>query len=341
MIAAVLTELPAAVLELTDLPEPEPRPGEVLVNVSACGICGTDLHVMAGESYRPDLPFVLGHEFAGTVTAAAGPDGGELVGQRVVPTLFVGCGACPPCQAGDERLCEAGAQIVGVLGYCGGFAGYVTLPAHQVVQLPPTVPDEVAASLVDSGATARNAVRCALAASPYGEPRHLVLGAGPVGLLAAELLAVAGEPVVVVETNPTRRAVLDERRLANFGSVRELGGSFTTVLDCAAAPDLVAPSLELLRPHGLYLAVGYSKVPELDLSLVARRELEIRGTRSGKRTDLEAILGMVGNGTVAPPPIATWPLTRINEAFAALRTGAVAGKAVIIVRAHQMDQAHN
>ena len=179
MIAAVLNELPATTLELTDLATPGPSPGGVLVAVSACGVCGTDLHVMAGESYRPTLPFVLGHEFAGTVTAVAGPGESDLLGRRVVPTLFVGCGACPPCHAGDERLCEAGAQIVGVLGYYGGFAGYVALGADQLVELPATVPDEVGASLVDSGATAHNAVRSALAASPYGQARHLVLGGGP------------------------------------------------------------------------------------------------------------------------------------------------------------------
>jgi D-arabinose 1-dehydrogenase-like Zn-dependent alcohol dehydrogenase len=203
MLAAVLKELPATSLELTELPEPELRPGEVAVRVSACGICGTDLHLMAGESYRPSLPFVLGHEFAGTVSAVGGQAWAERLGQRVVPTLFVGCGSCAACQAGDERLCEAGAQVVGVLGCFGGFAGYVRIAGNQLVELPATISDEVAASLVDSGATAHNAVRSALAASPYGQPRHLVLGGGPVGLLAAELLALAGEGVVVVEIEVT------------------------------------------------------------------------------------------------------------------------------------------
>jgi len=124
MIAAVLTELPATTLQVVDLPEPLVGPGQVLVRVHACGICGTDLHVMAGESYRPGLPFVLGHEFVGTVVAAPG-DAGDWLGRRVVPTLFMGCGSCPPCLAGDERLCELGARVIGVLGHSGGFAAYV------------------------------------------------------------------------------------------------------------------------------------------------------------------------------------------------------------------------
>jgi alcohol dehydrogenase, propanol-preferring len=341
MLAAVLKELPAASLELTELPVPEPRPAEVAVRVSACGICGTDIHVMAGESYRPSLPFVLGHEFAGTVTAAGGQVGAEQLGRRVVPTLFVGCGSCPPCKAGDERLCEAGARVVGVLGDFGGFADYVVIGADQLIELPAAVSDEVAASLVDSGATAHNAVRSALAASPYGQARHLVLGGGPVGLLAAELLGLAGDPSVVVERDPARRSVLAQRGLIAASSLSDLDGSFTTVLDCAASPDLVARSLELLRPHGLYLAVGYSKVPEFDFAIVARRELDIRGVRSGRRADLESVIALVASGKLAPPPITTWPLAKINDALSALRGGTVAGKAVILAGPGQTGQAHD
>jgi threonine dehydrogenase-like Zn-dependent dehydrogenase len=175
-------------------------------------------------------------------------------------------------------------------------------------------------------------VRAALAASPYGEARHLVIGGGPVGLLAGELLALAGHPVVVVEPNPRRRSLLAERGLANQASVGQVVGPFTTVVDCAASPDVVAPALELLRPHGLYVAVGYSKVPELDLSVVARRELVIKGVRSGTRADLELVLHLVARGQLAPPPITTWGLAEVNDALSALRQGSVAGKAVVVVR---------
>ena len=131
---------------------------------------------------------------------------------------------------------------------------------------------------------------------------------------------------MVVETNPTRRVVLAERMLVAAQSVTELDGSFTTVLDCAGSPGLMGASLERLRPHGLYLAVGYSKVPELDLSLVARRELQIRGIRSGRRADLEDVLALVGRGQLAPPPITTWPLARINDAARVTARGRGSGQ---------------
>ena len=330
MIAALLTKLPATNLEFAEFDEPVPGPGEVLVQVAACGICGTDLHVMAGQSYRPDLPFVLGHELVGTVVSAADSAGGRWLGRRVVPTLFTGCGGCGPCRSGNERLCEHGALVVGVVGRPGGFAGQVVLRADQLVEVPTAISDAVAASLVDAGATARNAVRSALALAHHGEARYLVIGGGPVGLLVSELLLSSGKEVVVVESNPLRRSLLAERQLVVAPSLSEADGSFTTVIDCAGSPELVQVALGLLRSRGLYLVVGYSTVPELDLSLVARRELVLRGVRSGSRADLEDVIRLVSSGKVAPPPVTTWPLRCINEALLALREGQVEGKAVVL-----------
>lgn len=329
MIAAVLNQLPTTSLEFAELPDPMAGAGEVVVRVTACGICGTDLHVMAGKSYRPSVPFVLGHEFVGVVSSA-GVGAEHWVGRRVVPALFIGCGSCPQCNAGDERLCEFDAQVIGVLGHPGGFASYVRMEASHLIEVPAEVVDTVAASLVDAGATAHNAVRVALEASAYGEARHLVLGGGPLGLLAAELLLNAGDPVVVVELNPQRRAMLAERSVPHAASLGDVAGRFTTVVDCAGSPEPVAGALQLLRPRGRYLVVGYSVVPELDLSAVSRRELELRGIRSGRRSDLERVLGLVARGELLPPTITTWPLVQVNDALSALRQGAVAGKAVVV-----------
>src|SRR6202012_2959541 len=116
MKAAVLRELPAERLHVSEVPEPERPLGSVEVAVSACGVCGTDLHIMGGTSYRPDLPFVLGPEPVGTLIGLSpGPDP-ALTGRRVAAAIFVGCGRCAACRAGDERLCEHGARVTGVLG---------------------------------------------------------------------------------------------------------------------------------------------------------------------------------------------------------------------------------
>ena len=151
------------------------------------------------------------------------------------------------------------------------------------------------------------------------------------GLLVSELLVSTGQVVTVVEANALRRSVLAERGMTTVPSLAAADGSFTTVIDCAGSSELVVDALATLRPHGLYLVVGYSTVPGLDLSLVARRELVLKGVRSGTRGDLEDVLAAVARGEVTPPPVTTWLLAEINEALCALREGRVAGKAVVVV----------
>lgn len=330
MRAALLTEIPAVTLRLDDLsPAPLGR-GDVRVAVSACGICGTDLHVMAGESYQPELPFVLGHECVGNVVEVGDRTHAQWLGQRVVPTLFAGCRQCVPCRVGDERLCERGASILGVLGRHGGFADLVTIPAAHLVAVPEMVGDEVAAGLVDAGTTARNAVRVAVSEYPYNRVRTLIIGGGPIGLLAAGLLRLAAVETVVVEANVARRELLAGRSFSVVSEVDSLNAEFSVVIDCAGDPALVRAGLELLRPRGRYICVGYGEVPNLDLSVVAHRELSIHGIRSGSRRDLEEVLALVAEGALCPPPVETWPLVEVNDALKALRCGRVAGKAVVV-----------
>jgi 2-desacetyl-2-hydroxyethyl bacteriochlorophyllide A dehydrogenase len=328
MMAAVLTSIPSRQLKLIDLGSPRPGQGEALLAVRACGICGTDLHIMAGESYRPELPFVLGHEFMGTVLEGPATDR-DWIGARVVPTLFSGCGLCEACRDGDERLCFSGPTIVGVLGRPGGFAGQAVVPFRHLVRVPEALSDEVAAALVDAGPTACNAARLAMEACSYGEPLHLVLGGGPVGLLVSEVLRAKGQPAVVVEPNQARRGELMARGFMTQTTLPSPPDKFTSVIDCVGAPNQFAHALELLRPRGRYLCVGYSAVPDIDLAHLSHYELEIKGVRSGARADLKAVLSMVQEGAVKPPPVATWPLEEVNAAFSALRDGQVVGKAVI------------
>src|SRR5258708_29986194 len=202
MRAALLAEIPAQTLAVRDVRDPVLGPGSVVVSVGACGICGPALHIMHGESYRPDLPFVLGHEPVGRVVAAAPDVDQNLIGQRIAPTLFVGCGRCTPCLAGDERLCEEGASVTGVLARPGGFAERMTLLASQLVSVPEALSAPAAAAMVDAGTTAYNAVRTAAAIAPAGRPR--LIGAGPVGLLVAAGLRAPGLAPIVVEPSPPR-----------------------------------------------------------------------------------------------------------------------------------------
>jgi len=327
MTAAVLTRLPAEGLELREVATPRvEHADDVVVQVEACGVCGTDLHILAGQAYRPELPFVLGHEPVGVVVDA-GPAASDWLGRRVTMTLFTGDGSCAACQAGDQRLCLALESITGVFGADGAYAPYVRVHAAQLVAVPEALPPTAAAALVDSGATAANSVRVALARHPS---RVLVLGAGPIGFLAAELLEAEGVAHEVVETNGPRRealAALGHRVVEGFDDATT---PVDAVIDCTGSAAVLAPGVAALGPHGGYVLAGYALVPEVDFAELSHKEAAIIGVRSGRRDDLEHLLALVADGRVRLPELTVWPLAHINDAFAALRAGEVAGKAVIV-----------
>jgi 2-desacetyl-2-hydroxyethyl bacteriochlorophyllide A dehydrogenase len=327
MLAAVARDIPAAALEIASVPAPMVEADDdLVVRVEACGICGTDLHIMAGESYRPVTPFVLGHEPVGTVVAA-GDTAREWLGRRIAITLFTGCGRCAWCLNGDERLCPVLVSITGVLGVWGGYAEYMRVHARQALEVPDTLGTLEAASLVDCGATAANSVRVALERGPG---RVLVLGAGPIGFMCAELLRVSDVPVQVVQPSPLRREALQKVGHDVVASIDDAALPADVVIDCAGTPAVVAAGVRALAPRGMYLLAGYSRVPEMDLAAVARKEATLRGIRSGHRSDLAWITGLAAAGAIRLPEISAWSLSEANAALAALRDRRVPGKAVIV-----------
>jgi 2-desacetyl-2-hydroxyethyl bacteriochlorophyllide A dehydrogenase len=324
--AAVVRKLPTDTLDVADVAEPRPEaPDELLVAVDACGICGTDLHILEGRSYRPELPFVLGHEPVGRVVAT-GAAATEWLDRRVTITLFTGCGTCALCRSGDERLCPDLVSITGVLDAWGGFAERLLVRAAQAVEVPDALSSVQAATLVDAGATAVNAVRVALG---HGGEGHVVVGGGPVGFLSAERLRAAGRAALVVEPQPGRRTALERLGHETSPTLAEASLIPDAVLDCSGAPEAPAWALDRLAPRGLYVSVGYARAPDLDLAPVARKELTIRGVRSGTRADLLESLELAASGTIRLPAVTTWGVEEINDAFDVLRRGALEGKAVI------------
>lgn len=329
MRAAILTEVPADQLSVGALPDPMPAPGDLLLEVLACGICGTDLHILEGTSYRPEPPFVLGHEPVGRVIAAGSPLDAEWVGTTVTMTLFVGCGNCALCAEGDERLCPDLRGISGVLGLGGGFAEQMVIRTAQAVALPSGLDHLVAASLVDAGATACNAVRVAReAAAP--DDLVVVVGGGPVGFFVAELLRHEGRPLIVVQPSAGRRATLEALGHRVVPSLDVMTDRPGVVVDCSAAPGVLAWATEHLGPRGTFVAAAYGPQDNQSLAPLSRKELSIRGVRSGSRADLTRVLELAATRAISTPPISTWSLDNINDAFHALREKEVPGKAVVV-----------
>jgi propanol-preferring alcohol dehydrogenase len=327
MQAAVVHSLPATELSVEAVVGPRAvGPDDLVVRVNACGICGTDLHILAGNSYQPALPFVLGHEPVGIVVEAGEAAGDRWLGRRVTLTLFTGCGHCRECLRGDERICSNLRSISGVLGEWGGYAEYVVIRAAQAVEVPESLSDVEVACLVDGGTTAANAVRVALQSSP----RHVaVVGAGPIGFVAAEMLHDRGIDIEVVQSSEPRRGMIRAAGYPTWMHLRELTAAPDVIIDCSGNPDVTGESMRALAPGGTYVAAGYATVPSFDLAQVARKELTIRGIRSGSRADLLEVMDLAATGRIRLPPIQVWPLAQINDAFAALRERRVDGKAVI------------
>ncbi len=327
MRAGVIHSLPATSPVPDEHPRPVPvRKDDAIIQVEACGICGTDLHILDGHSYAPALPFVLGHEPVGVVVEA-GDGAAEWIGRRVTLTLFNGCGDCDDCRRGDERVCQSMQWVTGILDADGGFAEYTRVSASQLVEVPDGLDPVSAAVLVDAGATAFNADRVARATT---DDPLVVIGGGPVGWVLAEQLRATGRLVGVVEAGTRRREALVAAGLPAVASLDELTGPIRAIADCSGSPAVPPEALARLAPHGLFLVVGYAATM-LDFAAIARKELTLKGVRSGSRADLLASLAAVASGAVRLPEIATWPLEEIEGAFTALRAQEVAGKAVITV----------
>jgi (R,R)-butanediol dehydrogenase / meso-butanediol dehydrogenase / diacetyl reductase len=195
-------------LTVEDRPVPTPQPGEALIRVRLAGICGTDIHLAEGR--RQDAPesLIPGHEFMGIITEVGAGVDGSLTGRRVVAEPILNCGACPTCRRGYPHVCERlrvrGVHVDGV------FAEYAAIGVDRIHPVPESVPDQLAAA-VEPLAVAVHVVR---RAHPQVGDHVMVVGAGPIGLLVAQVARHAGASrTAVVEVSPGR---LDMARRLGF-----------------------------------------------------------------------------------------------------------------------------
>ena len=228
-------------LEIADLPEPIAAPGEILIRVAACGICGSDVHGYDGSTGRRIPPIVMGHEASGTVVALGEGARDFSESDRVTFDSTVYCGRCAYCRRGLMNLCD-NRQIIGVstpdFRRHGAFSEYVSVPSHIVYRLPDQLSFAHAAML--------EAVSVALHGVSFSKaeecPTALVIGAGMIGLLTLQALRAEGFTRVYI-------ADLDESRLQLAAS---LGAAATFK---ASGPDLIAQVLAATNGEGVDLAI--------------------------------------------------------------------------------------
>ena len=250
-------------LEVVDRPEPKPGPGEVVVAVERCGICGSDLHLKASGMLPAGA--VLGHEFAGTI-AARGEDAPARLaeGLRVAVLPAGRCGRCDMCRAGRDNLCLAQPLTAIGLGVNDGAnAEYVKVPAASCHLLPPHVAAEPGA-LVEPYAVALHAVRTSRlpgAVEAGTGPSVGIVGAGTIGLMCLAAARRAGATrLAVAEPDEVRRAVAESMGAAVVPDASRLGhaldGPLDVVFEAAGAPLTPAMAVQAARPGGQVVLLG-------------------------------------------------------------------------------------
>jgi propanol-preferring alcohol dehydrogenase len=339
MKAAVLHRF-GAPLSLEDVPQPAIGPDDVLVRVRACGIDGTDLKLLDGFGYSPDLPFIMGHEPAGEVVDVGTHVDQFAVGDRVIPYIFFIPPDNPWYGSPREQLCPDMQGVLGVKGIAGGYAELMSVPAHQLARLPAGIAWEDAAVLCDAGLTAYHAVQ--RSRLQEGETA-LILGVGGVGSFVVQLARLAGARVIAVERGTAKTA-----RARDLGAdevihvadadadlrqaVRQLtqGRGAECVVDIVGTHHTMSAGIDSLAVGGRLIVVGYT--PDefaIGGKRLAQNEFAILGSRGGSRSDLSAVAALAAGGQLKSIVTDTRPLSEVNEALADLRQGRVLGRLVI------------
>jgi L-iditol 2-dehydrogenase len=328
-------------LELREVPEPQPRPGHVVLEVAAAGICGTDVHIMRDE-YRSDPPVTLGHEVAGTVAALGDGVTGWEVGQRVVTeTYFSVCGHCEHCRTGRPNLCSFRRSIGSFED--GGFARFVLVPATILHALPDGLGFPEAAlveplACVVRGLLELNEVRAG--------DRVVITGPGAIGLLALQVARAAGASVLVLGTDAdaARLELADHLGADAVSSVDTapdtlpakaaalLGGPPDLVIECSGAPPAAELLLRMVKKAGRFVQLGlYGQAVTLDLDQVCYKELRLSGSFATTPSSWYRALALAGSGAVSLSALvgASYPLRDWERAFEAAQSG-TAGKVLLV-----------
>ena len=343
MRAAVLHEVKTP-LRIGSVPGPEigpDEPDQVVVKTEACAICGTDLHIADGWGYTPDLPFIMGHEAAGTVAQVGKNVTQFSVGDRVVPNIFFSCGNCFYCRTTRETQCSNLDGILGVLKRPGGYGEYFKIPARQLFKLPKSIPFVDGAAIADAVVTGVHAVRRGRVMP--GET-VMVISIGGCGSAVVQICKAYGARVISVVRSEAhcKRALhlgadeaLNSRETDVPGMIRSLTGGFGAdcVIDAVGNEETIREGMESLGRGGRLVVLGYTQERyPLDPRQVAVNELEILGTRSGGRQDTVEAIRLVADPGWRSIVTDVFPLEQVNEAHRFMREGKAMGRIALVHR---------
>ncbi|RJQ09445.1 MAG: zinc-binding dehydrogenase [Bacillota bacterium] len=326
-------------LALEERPVPEPGPGEAVIRVRACGLCGTDLKIAAGKLPGTRVPVTMGHEPAGEVVAVGSGVRNVTVGDHVLAHFYVTCGLCEYCRTDRESICR---NLLGRVGFeiDGGYADYLRLPATSFLRLAPGIGFEEGAILGDAVGTAFHALYRRGHLRP-GET-VLVMGVGGVGLHVVQVARALGARTVAVDLSPAKLELACAHgadHALRYGGhyveqVRDaLGGEGPhLIVETVGRPETVEANLRVLRPGGRLVIVGYlpGSTFRVDPLAALLDEVSVVGSRACTKDDLGSVMSLVSRGAVKPVITRRFPLEQVNEAFSELAADRILGRAVVV-----------
>ena len=336
MKAAVLETFHAP-LAIRELDLPGPGPGEVTVEVKACGLCLTDIHIAEGRVPTVRPPLVPGHEFAGVIVERGPGVTGCEVGDRVTVCVDVSCARCDFCLRGETNRCPQMQRI----GFerNGGMADRVNVPAANVERIAADVPFEKAAVIPDAVASMYRSLK-SVAGVGVGT-KVGILGTGGLGLQGVKIALLLGAEVTCTDLddrklerakalgarhviNPTREKVLD--------AARRLVGAFDVVVDNVGLRHTMMEAVAACRNGGTVVAMGYVdptlEIPSYDVVI---REKRVVGSRAITRGEFREVVNLVNSGRLVPDTDELIPIRHVNEAMENLKAGRYLTRSVLML----------
>jgi propanol-preferring alcohol dehydrogenase len=324
---AMVLEAPGTPLKEAELPRPRPGPGQLLVEVAACAVCRTDLHVVDGELTQPKLPIVPGHEIIGRVVQAGEGVAGFAIGQRVgIPWLGWTCGACTFCRSGQENLCPdarfTGYQID------GGYAEYAVADARYCFPITGGYGDAEAAPLLCAGLIGYRALSMA------GDGERLgIYGFGAAAHIVAQVARHQGRRLFAITRQGDAQAQAFALRLGCAwagGADEEPPEALDAAIIFAPVGALVPAALRAIRPGGVVVCAGIhmSDIPSFPYDILWR-EKRLVSVANLTRQDGHAFLALAPQVPVVTE-VEILPLQAANEALTRLREGRLTGAAVLV-----------
>jgi 2-desacetyl-2-hydroxyethyl bacteriochlorophyllide A dehydrogenase len=320
-------------VQLLDRPMPQAADGEVVLQIEAVGICGSDLHAWHGHDPRRQPGLVLGHEFVGRIAQSAAP--GFAVGTRWTGNPLIVCGRCEYCVQGRNNLC-ANRTMVGMTRP-GAFAEYMSIPAASLIAMPQDMPAR-AAALTEPAATAWHAINLSMRAlaRPLHECRVLVIGGGAIGMLAALLLKHLGaSALTVAELNVRRREALAQAVGCDTLDPREsppAADTYHFVLDAVGSAGTRKQAFASVKAGGVIMHVGLQDwSSEIDMRRLTLAEITLLGTYTYTTADLQATVDALHRGVFGDLAwVEERPMEEGAQAFVDLDQGRTAAAKIVL-----------